>query len=99
MPAVSSRVKKRLHVYWLGRVQGVGFRYTAESEALALKVTGWVRNCPDGCVEAICEGSEKLLKEFLDKIAQGPMRPHIQKTQITWDEPTGEFDNFSIRFF
>ena len=90
---------KRLHVYWSGRVQGVGFRYTGESVALELKLVGWVRNLPDGRVEAMCEGPEKALKEFLEGIAGGPMRPHIRETHTTWEKATGEFSDFQIRFF
>ena len=91
---------KRLHVFWSGRVQGVGFRYTAETAALELKLVGWVRNLPDGRVEAICEGSAALLKKFLEKIAAGPMRSYIRQTQADWmEESTGEFSDFKIRYF
>ena len=91
--------KRRLHVYWSGRVQGVGFRYTAETAALELKLTGWVWNLADGRVEAVCEGPEKMLKSFLEKVAEGPMQPHIRQTQAEWGEATGEFKDFTIRFF
>jgi acylphosphatase len=91
--------RRRLHVYWSGRVQGVGFRYTAETAALELKLTGWVWNLPDGRVEALCEGTEKKLQSFLEKVAEGPMKPHIKQTQSKWEEATGEFQDFHIRFF
>ena len=80
-------------------MQGVGFRYTAESAALELGVTGWVRNLPDGRVEAVCEGPEKKLNELLEKIASGPMKRFIQQAQTRWEEPTGEFEEFQIRFY
>ena len=102
MKKVSRRAaaaKKRVHVYWSGRVQGVGFRYTSESAALELGLVGWVRNLPDGRVEAICEGNEKSLKLFLEKIAGGPMQPHIRQTRAEWNQSTGEFTDFQIRFF
>ena len=95
----SASAKKRLHVTWSGRVQGVGFRYTAEAAALELAVSGWVRNLPDGRVETVVEGSEKLLKSFLEKVAAGPMRPYIRETHIGWSEATGEFQDFRIRFY
>ncbi len=91
--------RKRLHVTWSGRVQGVGFRYTTETVALELELVGWVRNLPDGQVEAVCEGSEQALKTFLERMAQGPMEPHIRDTRLSWDEATGEFEEFRIRFF
>ena len=90
--------KKRIHVFWSGRVQGVGFRYTAESAALDLGVEGWVRNLPDGRVEAVAEGPEKTLKQFLEQIAGGAMKRYIQGTDATWSKPTGEFDDFQIRY-
>ncbi len=98
---VSTRTsaKKRLHVIWAGRVQGVGFRYTAEAVALELGMIGWVRNLPDGRVEVIGEGPEKALKIFLERIAEGPMRPYIRQTMVSWEPPTGEFDDFRVRFY
>lgn len=95
----SSAAAKQLHVFWRGRVQGVGFRYTAESTALALKLTGWVRNVPDGRVEALCEGSEARLKRFLEAMRTGPMQPYIQGSDVTWDAATGEFHDFTTRFY
>ena len=92
-------MKKRLSVFWSGRVQGVGFRYTAESVALELGVAGWVRNLPDGRVEALCESTEKALKVFLERIAIGPMKSYIRQVEVHWDKATGEFDDFKIRFY
>ena len=77
----------------------MGFRYTAESVALELGVTGWVRNLPDGRVEALCEGTEKTLKVFLERISIGPMKSYIRQVEIHWDKVTGEFDDFKIRFY
>jgi len=53
---------------WSGSVQGIGFRYTAERIADSLKLTGWVRNLPDGRAEVIIEGSEPEIELFLQKI-------------------------------
>ena len=86
-------------MFWSGRVQGVGFRYTTESVALGLGVTGWVRNLPDGRVEALAEGPEKTLRVFLERIASGPMKGYIRGVEIHLEQPTGEFDDFQIRFF
>ena len=97
--SASVRNKKRLHLFWSGRVQGVGFRYTAESAALALGLAGWVRNLPDGRVEAMAEGTEKELKSFAEQIAAGPTRPRTRQTSVDWETATGEFDDFRIKFF
>ena len=92
-------MKKRLSVFWSGRVQGVGFRYTTESVALELGIAGWVRNLPDGRVEAVAEGSEKSLRLMLERITSGPMKPYIRGVETRWERATGEFEEFQIRFF
>ena len=56
---------KRIHAYFSGSVQGVGFRFTAERLASALGLTGWVKNLQDGRVEVTCEGQEKDINGFL----------------------------------
>lgn len=90
--------QEQLHVFWSGRVQGVGFRYTAESVALELGLKGWVKNLPDGRVEALCEGPRKTLERFLAEVASGPMKRYIQDAQAAWDKAAGEFDDFQIRY-
>ena len=92
-------MKKQLHVFWSGRVQGVGFRYTTESVGLELGLTGWVRNLPDGRVEALCEGPERSLRLFIDRMAAGPMRRYIQSAEVHWDKAAGQFDDFQVRFY
>ena len=84
---------------WSGRVQGIGFRFTAESVALDLHLTGWVCNLPDGRVEAVCEGESDSLKRYLEQIQAGPMQRYIQNVQVNWEEATGEFRDFQIRFY
>lgn len=90
--------KGRIHVYYSGWVQGVGFRYTAERVAASLGLTGWVRNLDDDRVEAVCEGEETALKEFLQKI-KGSFKDYIKDTDIEWSRATGEFKDFGIRFY
>lgn len=80
-------------------MQGVGFRYTTESAAMDLGVTGWVRNLPDGRVEAVCEGPERKLALLLERIAAGPMKRCIEQAQHRWEDPTGEFEEFQVRFY
>ena len=77
----------------------MGFRYTTESVALELGVGGWVRNLPDGRVEALAEGTEKELKTFLERIAGGPMKNYIRQVELHWAKATGEFDDFQVRFY
>lgn len=91
---------KRVHIYYSGRVQGVGFRFTIERIALDMGgITGWVRNLPDGRVEIVAEGEEARIKEFLDRIREGIMKRYIKREDILWEVYKGEFDDFEIRFY
>ncbi|WP_303786551.1 acylphosphatase [Azovibrio restrictus] len=63
---------ERLHLFISGRVQGVGYRSSLQREATARHVTGWVRNLPDGQVEALVCGSAFALASLLDWAHQGP---------------------------
>lgn len=90
-------MKKQIHVYYTGRVQGVGFRFTAEDIAQDLGVCGWVKNLRDGRVEVVAQAEENTLKEFLKKIYEYFSR-YIQDVDIDWQEATGEFKDFGIRF-
>jgi len=90
-------MKKVLHAYYSGRVQGVGFRFTAQRIAGELKITGWARNLGDGRVEIKAEAEEGNLQNFLSQINNSFNR-YIQDTEINWEPATGEFRDFRIRF-
>jgi acylphosphatase len=86
---------KRLHIYYAGSVQGVGFRYTAKHIAGSLGLSGWVRNNPDGRVEAVLEGEDSALTAFRAKISER-FGGYIHKSDEETGEATGEFENFDI---
>jgi len=88
---------ERRHVFYSGHVQGVGFRYTATRVASEFRVTGFVRNLPDGRVELVAEGEPAELGRLLDRIAE-VMERHITNSEIRSGEATGEFADFDIRF-
>lgn len=90
-------MKKQSHVYYSGRVQGVGFRFTAEDIARDLGVLGWAKNLRDGRVEVVAEAEEKALKDFLERIKEYFSR-YIQDTDIQWQEASGKFTDFKIKF-
>ena len=90
-------MNKRLHTYYSGSVQGVGFRFTAERIALSLDIMGWVKNLRDGRVEILCEGRESALKEFLAKL-NNIFKEYIHDCETEWDAATAEFGEFDIRF-
>ena len=89
-------MKKQIHAYYSGQVQGVGFRFTARNIANELGVTGWVKNLRDGRVEVVAEAKEEALKDFLDKIRQYFAR-YIQDIDLRWQEPEGEFTDFGVK--
>ena len=92
------KTQKRIHLFYSGRVQGVGFRFSTERVALSLGIVGWVKNLSDGKVEVIAEGEEAKLVHFLEKIKEGPMKPYIRGVEVEWQEAKGEFSDFGIRF-
>lgn len=90
-------MRKRMHILYSGRVQGVGFRFTAESVAIQSGIQGWVKNLGDGRVEIMAEAEEEALKDFLNKIRQSFSR-YIQDEDLRWSEAADEFQDFQIRF-
>ncbi|MFQ5906932.1 MAG: acylphosphatase [bacterium] len=89
----------RLHVFISGRVQGVFFRANTQSMARRLNLTGWVRNLGDGRVEAVFEGSRDDAEGMLSWCHKGPPGAVVNRVEEVWEQPTGEFGDFSIRYF
>lgn len=90
-------MKKQIHLYYTGRVQGVGFRFTTEDVARDLGICGWVKNLPNGRVEVVAEAEEDVLKDFLTKINQYFSR-YISDIDVEWRQANGEFSDFGIEF-
>jgi acylphosphatase len=78
-----------------GRVQGVGFRYSACREAARLGLTGWVRNTPGRDVELWVEGPREGLAAFLRWLHQGPPRARVDGVEIEHKTATGIYKGFS----
>jgi len=87
----------RLSVLFSGDVQGVGFRYTAQSVARGYDVTGYIRNLPDGRVEMVAEGSPAEARAFVGAV-QNEMSGYIRNLQVNEEPPTGQFPSFSVRY-
>jgi len=94
----ASEEPARAHVIVSGRVQGVWFRGTARQEALARGLSGWVRNRPDGTVEAVFEGSRRAVESMVAWCYRGPRLARVESVQVRWEEPTGEFSTFSVTY-
>jgi acylphosphatase len=77
-----------LQVFFVGNVQGVGFRWTVKRIATGFEVIGWVRNLPDGRVELQTTGEESEVRAFIEAIGQSELRAHIRdQTEFTLPEP------------
>jgi acylphosphatase len=79
-----------------GRVQGVGFRWSAREEAKRLGLTGWVRNADDGSVEITAEGRADRLAAFAAWLKRGPAGARVERLERREREPTGAFRTFTI---
>jgi acylphosphatase len=89
--------RARLHLIINGRVQGVGFRFSAYDEAKDLALAGWVRNLPNGHVEIVAEGSRENLQMLAAWAHLGPPSAHVTDVREEWSDFTGEFKDFQIR--
>lgn len=82
-----------------GMVQGVGFRYSTQREALRLGLTGYARNMDDGSVEVLACGEEKVVEELIDWLkAGGPRSARVDKVFTEPHQPDREWSSFSIRY-
>lgn len=90
---------KRVHVFYSGRVVGVGFRITAEEAARSLGVVGWVKNLRDGRVELVAEAGQETLEQLLNDIRTGSMKNFITQVEVSWSSASETFDDFEIRYY
>jgi acylphosphatase len=90
-------MKKQAHILYSGRVQGVGFRYTAREIADDLGITGWAKNLSDGRVEIVAEAQEEIVKSFIEQLSSH-FKTYVQNAEVSWLQALGEFNDFSIKF-
>jgi acylphosphatase len=86
----------RAHVVVLGRVQGVWFRASTKDVAQRLALAGWVRNVPDGSVEAVFEGPRASVDAAIAWAGEGPDHAVVDDVRVDWEEPLGE-QGFAVR--
>lgn len=79
-----------------GRVQGVFFRASVKSQAEILRLSGYVRNLPDGTVEVKAEGEKEQLEKLLDYLKVGTRPARVDKVVHEWAEYTGVFSGFRV---
>ncbi len=93
---VDIAARRRKTVFFSGRVQGVGFRYTAKTVATGFEITGVIRNLPDGRVELVAEGSRAELDAFCAALHGAGLAGFIRDEQILWADAKNEFRGFEI---
>lgn len=89
---------KRAELLVTGRVQGVGYRYSAVIRANQHGLAGWVRNTREGDVEIVAEGRAEELASFIDWCRRGPSAASVSDVRVEWAEATGEFTGFNLRY-
>jgi acylphosphatase len=93
---MADRVRARIVVS--GRVQGVAFRQSTADEGRRLGVKGWVRNLPDGRVEAEVEGERAAVGALVRWCHAGPPAARVDGVEVEWADPAGDLGAFEIRF-
>jgi acylphosphatase len=89
-------VQARARILISGLVQGVFFRREITDLARRLGLSGWVRNLPDGRVEATAEGEKSKLDELIRFCQVGPAGARVNKVDVEWSDNRGEFNRFKI---
>lgn len=88
----------RAHVLISGHVQGVFFRASTQRQASICGVKGWVRNLPDGQVEALFEGDQAAVERVLAWCRAGPANAYVSDVDVRYEAYRGEFTRFSVRY-
>jgi acylphosphatase len=89
-------MKTRAHVYVNGLVQGVYFRASVREQAFEYGVKGWIRNLPDGRVEAVFEGEREIVERLIEFCRHGPPRARVSDVHVEWQQYAGEFIHFGL---
>lgn len=91
-------MRHELRVLISGMVQGVGFRHAAYRQALRLGLCGWVRNLPDGRVEALFQGERPIVEQMLAWCRNGPALARVDHVDAVWESVHTPCDGFEITF-
>ena len=89
--------KERAHVYISGDVQGVLFRDSARQKAEELDLNGWVKNMPDGRVEALFEGAANAVQEMLGWCKEGPSQATVEDVDAEHEDSEEDLEGFEVR--
>lgn len=89
-------MKMRAHLIISGKVQGVFFRFRTAERVRRIGVAGWIRNLPDGRVEAVFEGEEETVEAMIDFCKIGPPGALVKGIEIQQEAYTGEYKGFTV---
>jgi acylphosphatase len=92
----STNSRARARIWVSGRVQGVGYRAFARSEAARRGLAGGVRNLDDGRVEVDVEGGREIIDAYLDSLRAGPPMARVTDLEVRWEAPSGRNVGFHI---
>jgi len=87
---------KTCRVFISGFVQGVGFRQYVRSKASNLNLTGWVKNLPDGRVEAVLQGPKGKVQKLIKELDKGPFLSEVKDLVVDWEERKEVYKSFEI---
>jgi acylphosphatase len=87
----------RAHLYISGRVQGVGYRYSCHREAATRRLSGWVRNLPDGRVEAVFQGPKEDVEDMIGWCYRGPSEARVSNIDVAYEDAKDDLKGFGIR--
>ena len=88
----------RLHVWVEGLVQGVFFRDSTRQLAGRLGLAGWVKNLPDGRVEAVFQGTRESCERVLEFVRQGPPASRVEHVEFGWEDQEEDLTDYRIRY-
>ncbi len=88
---------ERAHVRVSGQVQGVFFRDSTRQRAEELGLTGWVKNLPDGRVEAVFEGPSEKVREMVRWCEEGPRHASVENVETGFESASGDLEGFEVR--
>jgi acylphosphatase len=94
---VQSNDQERAHVRISGQVQGVFFRDSTREKAQRLNLRGWVKNLPDGRVEALFEGPAEKVREMIAWCEEGPQHASVENVDTDFEDAGGDLSGFEVR--
>ena len=91
-------IQKRIHIFIVGRVQGVFFRQSTRVMAIKNNINGWVRNLDDGRVEIVAEGEQQNIDNLTNWCKTGPANSRVDEFKLIEEIYADEFENFEVRY-